>query len=188
MFVCVYVCVPCFDTAGEPKGETKGRGGNSGGKGGAGGYAEPRASGGRRGQQQHHQQHGDGLNTPYGHAPAVGSSIAPKTLSPRKRRKLGMEGEEAAGGGGAFAPLVTQSPPLCHPPVRHQVVASGGGCDAHFIVHLFVTAIADGRMTQDTMVPKTWDVLQQVITKVSKEQNTSVTLHGMWQCGCGCGC
>ena len=41
-------------------------------------------------------------------------------------------------------------------------MSSGGGCDAHFIVHLFVTAIADGKMQPDSMVPKTWDVLQQV--------------------------
>ena len=43
-----------------------------------------------------------------------------------------------------------------------QQFMAGGGCDAHFIVHLFVTAIADGNMQQDAMAPKTWDVLQQV--------------------------
>ena len=46
-------------------------------------------------------------------------------------------------------------------------MSSGGGCDAHFIVHLFVTAIADGKMQPGSMVPKTWDVLQQVTLKLS---------------------
>jgi len=167
----------CFKCA---AGETQVGGGNSGGKcGGAGGYAEAHVSGGRRGQQRHQQEHTNTSNPPYGHAPVVGSAIAAKTLSPRKRRKLGMEGEQAGGvGGGAPAPLLPTPSPRQPVAVRQQVVASAGGCDAHFIVHLFVTAIADGKMQQDVMVPKTWDVLQQVITKVSKEQNTSVTLHG----------
>ena len=162
---------------GNVAGETKGKGGRSGGKGGRYGGQE-RASGGRRQSQQQfkqeEEQHGS-----YGHAHAVGSAIAAKSLSPRKRRRLGIDEEEAGADAGqmtAHAPMVTPSP--CPAPVRH-VMTAGGGCDAHFIVHLFVTAIADGRMQQDDIVPKTWDVLQQVITKVSKEQNTSITLHGL---------
>jgi hypothetical protein len=169
------------------QGETKGRGGNvSGGRGNAagGGQEAQRGNGGRRGQQLQQQEDeeegSEAHKTPFGHAPAVGSSIAAKVLSPRKRRKLGMESEGGSAGGAAqAAPMLTQSPSPCMPAVRQQVVGSGGGCDAHFIVHLFVTAIADGKMQQDGMVPKTWDVLQQVITKVSKEQNTSITLHGL---------
>lgn len=174
--VSVSVSVCC---AGETKGRSSSKG--SGASGARGGYAgaQERSGGGRRGQQQQHaaaDQHGEPTNTPFGHAQAVGSAIAAKSLSPRKRRRLGMDGDS---GGSAADPglMVPQSPWPCPPPAR-PVAASGGGCDAHFIVHLFVTAIADGKMAQDSMVPKTWDVLQQVITKVSKEQNTSITLHG----------
>ena len=54
------------------------------------------------------------------------------------------------------------------------------------VVHVYLLACIVTRVqewtqdvgSQEAMVPKTWDVLQQVITKVSKEQNTSVTLHG----------
>jgi len=178
----VFVACGCtWKLAGETRGRSGSGGGPKGGAGGRGGYAgQERSSGGRRGQPQQHEveeHHGEPINTPFGHAQAVGSAIAAKSLSPRKRRRLGMEGDSGGGGAGGPGTHVTQSPSPYQAPMRH-VATSGGGCDAHFIVHLFVTAIADGKMEQDTMVPKTWDVLQQVITKVSKEQNTTVTLHG----------
>jgi hypothetical protein len=154
-----------------------GKGGRNAGAG-AGGYGggQERASGGRRQSQQHLRQ--EEQEKAYGHGVPAGSAIAAKSLSPRKRRKLGLDDEEAGADAqymAAHAPIVT---PQCAPLARHAMT-TGGGCDAHFIVHLFVTAIADGRMQQDDIVPKTWDVLQQVITKVSKEQNTSITLHGL---------
>ena len=44
---------------------------------------------------------------------------------------------------------------------------------AHFAVNLFVTAIADGELAQDTP-PKVLERLSQIVRKVPKEQNTSV--------------
>lgn len=43
---------------------------------------------------------------------------------------------------------------------------------------MLCSAIAGGKLQQGPIAQKTWDVLQQVVTKVSKEQNTTVTLHG----------
>lgn len=118
-------------------------------------------SGGRRQQAQHQQQH-EIHNTPYGHVPAVGSAIAQKTLSPRKRKRLGMEGEET-GGSQMIATLSQSPPPLLQPPAHSHDMSSGaGGCDAHFIVHLFVTAIADGKMHQALARPRVFVVCLRV--------------------------
>ena len=179
VFCVCFLCLCVGQRAGETKGRSSSKGGGASGSRGGYAGAQERSGGGRRGQQQQHtaaEQHGEPVNTPFGHAQAVGSAIAAKSLSPRKRRRLGMEGDN--GGGAADAGMMVPQSPWPCPPMARPVAASGGGCDAHFIVHLFVTAIADGKMAQDSMVPKTWDVLQQVITKVSKEQNTSITLHG----------
>jgi hypothetical protein len=48
-----------------------------------------------------------------------------------------------------------------------------GRLTAHFPVNLFVTAIADGQIAQDTPA-KIAERLSQIVRKVPKEQNTSV--------------
>jgi hypothetical protein len=48
-----------------------------------------------------------------------------------------------------------------------------GRLTAHFPVNLFVTAIADGQIAQDTPL-KIAERLSQIVRKVPKEQNTSV--------------
>jgi hypothetical protein len=41
-------------------------------------------------------------------------------------------------------------------------VSAINATDSHFIVHLFVTAVASGKLQSGGLSQKTWDVLQQV--------------------------
>ena len=68
--------------------------------------------------------------------------------------------------------------------VRGELAAGGragdvvaAGAMEYLRVHLFVAAIGDGELNADTH-PKSRDILQQVIKKVSKEQNTVISVNG----------
>jgi hypothetical protein len=60
-------------------------------------------------------------------------------------------------------------------PARSEKATGGGGASEYLRVHLFVAALGDGEVKPD-INPKTRDMLQQIIKKVSKEQNTVVTV------------
>ena len=62
-----------------------------------------------------------------------------------------------------------------------EVDAAGGGCPAgHFLVNLFVTAIGEGEVLCDAPDKKAYERLGHVVSKVPKEQNTTVEVmrHG----------
>ena len=71
------------------------------------------------------------------------------------------------------------------------VGAPGGEC--HFIVHLFVTAIADGALESSSLPQKTSDALQQVTacrfspgTRRHLKEKCALRLHSIWLICCTC--
>jgi hypothetical protein len=58
----------------------------------------------------------------------------------------------------------TESLPVADTPKQSRTTPSQQvQADSHFIVHLFVTAIAGGKLQQGLLPQKTWDVLHQVL-------------------------
>lgn len=52
--------------------------------------------------------------------------------------------------------------PVADTPKQSRTTPGPPQADSHFIVHLFVTAIAGGKLQQGLLPQKTWDVLHQV--------------------------
>jgi len=101
-------------------------------------------------------------------SPPAGKKAPLRTAAPARVQQAssGKAKELGAGSGSGRGELVQGS----------AAIGTVGGL-AHLPVHLFVAAIGDGELSPDTP-HKIREILQQVVKKVSKEQNTQVNVCG----------